>query len=345
MLKVSYQIVRGEVYKDLNQKVEAYFNDKKLVKEGNRPLHILALILFLSFIGVYFGWILVTQSAWLSILFGVVLGILAGILGAFGHEATHRAFAKEKWVNNLMLYFSDFVGRSSYKYGQVHAMHHTYTNVDEQDPDIQLQPILRVHPHQKQYFYHKFQHIYAVFVYGLAAFHTVYNFGSYFNFFKNKNWRLKSVFWISKIWHILFFLVVPIWLLGWQNGIAGYLSFMVSAGLYFSAIIQPSHLFSESEFTQPNPETNKLEEEWTVRMIAATSNYSNGNKRLSIFYAGMDYHIIHQIFPQISMVHYPELNKIIREYCHQKGLNYVEHKNLPQALVNHFKFLHKMGQS
>jgi linoleoyl-CoA desaturase len=59
----------------------------------------------------------------------------------------------------------------------------------------------------------------------------------------------------------------------------------------------------------------------------------------------MDYHIIHQIFPQISMVHYPELNKIIREYCHQKGLNYVEHKNLPQALVNHFKFLHKMGQS
>jgi linoleoyl-CoA desaturase len=297
----------------------------------------------LNFVGIYFSWLVFGKNIFLSLIFGVVLGLLTGVLGAFGHEAIHRAFAKERWINNLMIYFSDFVGRSSYKYSQVHIMHHTYTNVDEQDPDINLHPILRVHPHQKKYFWHKFQHLYAILVYSLAAFHTVYNFLGYSKYFKNKNWRVKTLFWISKIWHVLVFLVVPIWFLGLETGLAGYISFMISAGLYFSAIIQPSHLFGGSEFTQPNPETNKLEEEWTTRMIQATSNYANGNKWLSIFYAGMDYHIIHQIFPQISMIHYPELNKIIKEYCQQKGLNYVEHKNLPDALINHFRFLYKMG--
>lgn len=300
MSKIKYQTVRGEVYKTLNEKVEAYFNSKKLVKEGNTQLHILALVLFLGFIGTYFAWIVVTESAWLSILFGIILGLLAGVLGAFGHEATHRAFAKEKWINNLMLYFSDFVGRSSYKYGQAHAMHHTYTNIDEYDPDIELLPVLRVHPHQKHQFWHKSQHLYAILIYSLAAFHTVYNFSTYSKYFKNKSWRLQSVFWISKIWHVVVFLVVPIWLLGLQNGLVGYFSFMVSAGLYFSSIIQPSHLFGESDFTQPDPNTNLLEQEWTVRMIQATSNYATKNRWLSIFYAGMDYHIIHQIFHTLA---------------------------------------------
>jgi linoleoyl-CoA desaturase len=335
--------MHGEIYKILEQDVEKYFTSKKLAKTGRQGLHLTALTLFLIFIGSYFWWLILGQNIFFTIFFTILLGLSAGILGAFGHEAIHRAFAKEKWLNNLMIYFQDFVGKSSFKYNLIHPKHHIFTNVDGADPDLNIQPLLRLHPDQPYRPWHKFQHLYAPLVYALAAFSTVYDFKNYFTFIQKERLRQQVIYIVSKIWHILVFLVVPVSILGWQKGLVGYGVFMITAGLYFAAIIQPSHLYPNSEFSQPNSD-NLLNEEWTKRMIATTSNYANGSNLLSILYAGMDYHIVHQLFPTVSMVHFPELNKIIRSRILTLGLPYVEHKNLLKALQSHFQFLKQMSK-
>jgi linoleoyl-CoA desaturase len=335
--------MHGEIYQAINREVEQYFTDNKLLKTGNWQLHLLALILFVVFLGSYFGWLFLSSNYWFVVLFSLVTGLSAGILGAFGHEAIHRAFAKQKWLNGLMIYFQDFVGKNTFKYTMNHAKHHTFTNVDGIDPDLNLEPMMRLHPHQELRKWHRFQYLYAVLVYSLAAFSTVYDYQNYFIYLKNSALKHKIFYWLSKIWHIFAYLAVPIYILGWQKALLGYVIFMLSAGLYFATIIQPSHLFLGSEFDQPNPETNELNEEWTERMVRVTSNYANGNPLMSMLYAGMDYHIIHQLFPTISMVHFPALNGIIRQKCRELNLPYQEFGSLPVAIVYHLKYLKQVG--
>ena len=150
-------------------------------------------------------------------------------------------------------------------------------------------------------------------------------------------------YWLGKISHVIFLIIIPILFLGFQSAILGYIALMVVAGLYISLIIQPSHLFIGSEFISANSE-NKIPEEWTEHMIKVTSNYANGNKLLSLMYAGMDYHIVHQVYPHISMVHFPQINSIIREVAIEQGLEYKEFPNLIVALQNHYQHLKKLGK-
>jgi linoleoyl-CoA desaturase len=335
--------MHGDIYQAIDKEVEEYFISNKLEKTGNLRLHLLAILIAIIFFGAYFCWLFLSQNYWLIALYTILMGLAAGILGAFGHEAIHRAFAKQKWLNNSMMYFQDFLGKSSFKYSINHAKHHTFTNVDGIDPDLNLEPYLRIHPHQTTKPWHRFQHLYVFLVYSFAAFSTVYDFQNYFKFIKNEAPKHQIFYWLGKIWHISVYLIIPIYILGWQKAIFGYILFMVTAGLYFATIIQPSHLFAGSEFDQPNPDTNTLEQEWTERMIRVTSNYANGNELLSLLYAGMDYHIVHQLFPNISMVHFPALNSIIRQKCRELGLPYQEFGSLPIAMTYHLKFLKQMG--
>lgn len=342
-MQISYQSFHGDLYKAINQKVEAYFVENKLQKTGNSKLHYFTLTVFILVLCSYFSWLFLGSNIWFNVLFAFFLGIFVAILGSISHEATHRAFSKKSWQNSLLLLFSDLIGKSSDKYQQVHAFHHTLTNIDGQDPDIGLEPILRLSPLQLKKPWHRYQHIYALLIYSLAAFYTVFSLHTFNKYFSGHPFKAKLIYWLGKVSHILIFIAVPTLILGFYNALLGYIIFMVVAGLYISFIIQPSHLFDGSEFVTPNSD-NKINEEWTEHMIKVTSNYSNGNQLLSFLYAGMDYHIVHQVYPHISMVHFPPLNKIIKRVVVEQGLSYKEFPNLYIALSNHFIHLYNLGR-
>jgi len=342
-MQISYQVFHGNLYKAIDEKVEAYFVANNLEKTGNSKLHWFSILVFISLLISYFSWLFLGNNVWLNLIFSVLTGFLIGVLGAITHEATHRAFGNKAWQNKLMLFFSDFIGKSSDKYGQAHAFHHTFTNIDHQDPDIGLEPFLRLSPKQPKKPWHKFQHLYAWLVYCTAAFYTVFSFHTFNKYFSGHPLKAKIGYWLGKISHIVFLIFIPILFLGFQSAILGYIALMVVAGLYISLIIQPSHLFIGSEFISANSE-NKIPEEWTEHMIKVTSNYANGNKLLSLMYAGMDYHIVHQVYPHISMVHFPQINSIIREVAIEQGLEYKEFPNLIVALQNHYQHLKKLGK-
>ena len=52
---------------------------------------------------------------------------------------------------------------------QHNVLHHTYTNIHDVDEDISPRGILRMTPHSEWKAIHKFQHIYAWFIYGLMT--------------------------------------------------------------------------------------------------------------------------------------------------------------------------------
>jgi linoleoyl-CoA desaturase len=125
--------------------------------------------------------------------------------------------------------------------------HHTYTNIEGVDEDIDLKPLLRTNIYQKKLWIHRFQHVYLFILYGLT-----YIFMSFFRDFKKyskgkigDNMPMPKlttsehfVFWISKIVHLTLFLVIPMIVLGPVMGFVGYVITVFAAGLVLAIVFQ-----------------------------------------------------------------------------------------------------------
>ena len=79
------------------------------------------------------------------------------------------------------------------------------------------------------------------------------------------------------------------------------------------------------------------------RHIATTS--SSGGLVLGWFYAGLNYHIEHHLFPRINHVHYPKMRPIIKEYCAEKGIPYKHYPTLLDTIRDYIEHLYYLGHN
>ena len=83
------------------------------------------------------------------------------------HDTSHSVFLKNKELSHTIGYISNDVlnGISYFNWIDNHVFsHHAHCNIDGQDHDIDAYP-LRLNKNQPYYWYHKYQHIYVVFLY------------------------------------------------------------------------------------------------------------------------------------------------------------------------------------
>src|SRR5262249_12884570 len=109
-------------------------------------------------------------SAWWQALpLAISTGLaMAGIGFNLMHDGSHGAFSNLKVVNYGMAWMLDLLGGSSYIWHWQHTIvHHTYTNINGADDDIEPGPVLRFSPYQPRYWMHRFQHLYIWVLYGL----------------------------------------------------------------------------------------------------------------------------------------------------------------------------------
>jgi linoleoyl-CoA desaturase len=53
----------------------------------------------------------------------------------------------------------------------------------------------------------------------------------------------------------------------------------------------------------------------------------------------------HHLFPRISHVHYPALNKRLKAVCAEFNVPYREYPNLRSALLSHLRHLKQVGMA
>ena len=62
---------------------------------------------------------------------------LAGIGLSVMHDANHGAYSKKGWLNTVLGYSLNLVGANSFGWKMQHnVLHHTFTNVHDEDEDI-----------------------------------------------------------------------------------------------------------------------------------------------------------------------------------------------------------------
>ena len=151
-------------------------------------------------------------------------------------------------------------------------------------------------------------------------------------------------FWAFKLFHLVLFVGLPIYMVGFTSWFISFLFLLLWPGLVLSLVFQLAHTVEHTAFPVPNAETNKLEDEWAIHQIKTTANFATNNKLVSWLVGGLEFPDRTPPFPKISHIHYPAISKIIRQACQEYGIAYIEYSRVRYAVASHVAFLRQMGR-
>jgi linoleoyl-CoA desaturase len=116
-----------------------------------------------------------------------------------------------------------------------------------------------------------------------------------------------------------------------------------TAGVVISIVFQLAHVVEEAEFITPTSDNMKIETEWAKHQINTTVNFATKSKSMSWLLGGLNFQVEHHLFPRISHVHYPEINKIVKQTCSEFGIVYKEFPTVFSAIKSHLSHLKAAG--
>ncbi len=292
------------------------------------------------------------------LLFGLFIlsGLgMAGIGMGVMHDAIHGAYAKNKFVNKIMGYTINLIGANNEVWRLQHnVLHHSFTNIDEHDDDINAPFFLRFSPNAKKNRLHRFQHLYAWFFYGLSTLSWVISkdFVRFTKYYKMGLVKDKRTYWFSMVkivlWKLLYFsyaLVLPLVISGFAPGVVilAFIAMHFVTGLTITLVFQLAHVVPDASFPLPNEQGN-MEDERLAHQLATTCNFSTNSKVLFWLVGGLTNQIEHHLFPHISHVHYKKIAPIVERTSKEFGLPYHKSGNFLAAIAKHFKMLYLLGR-
>ncbi|WP_081671051.1 fatty acid desaturase family protein [Sporocytophaga myxococcoides] len=352
--KLCFSNISRPVLLELRKQTKGYFDETGKETTGNSGLYLKAFSFLAVFFICYLTILFRSNSFGVALSLYAIMGFAAAALGFnLMHDGAHGSFSKKKWLNTLAAYSINLLGGDAVLWKNKHNMiHHTYTNIEGYDQDIAQMPVFRLNTLQKKSYLHRFQHWYSFFIYGLSSLLWVFLL-DYQKYFSGKIGNLKIsnfktsdhiVFWITKVGYLVAYLIVPAIFNGWLMTLTGFLVFHFVLGLVLSVVFQLAHVVENTEFSEP-PTEGKVEDEWAVHQLKTTSNFATRNKFVTWYTGGLNFQVEHHLFPNISHVHYPELNKIVKRVCFELDVPYNEFPSFSSALGSHLAHLKETGRA
>lgn len=213
-----------EFYKELKKRVNLYFKNNNISRFGNYNMVLKTIFMVSLYLVPYILILTIAESAWFALLLWIVAGFgMAGIGLAVMHDANHGSYSKHNFVNKSLGYLANLVGASDLNWRIQHnVLHHTYTNVDGMDEDIDVDGLMRFSPNQKRLKAHRYQHFYAWFLYGLLTVNWFFR-KDYQQITRYKKMGLLAtqnisygkaltIIIVSKILYAFMMIAIPIWI-------------------------------------------------------------------------------------------------------------------------------------
>lgn len=347
----------ADFIKTLQKRVRKYFKQEGISRYGNFEMYSKTVVMISIYLVPYFLMLThVITNTWGILAMWFIMGVgMAGVGMGVMHDACHGSFSKINWINKLLGNIIILVGGNANNWITQHnVLHHTFTNVNGADEDIES-AIIRMSPHQEWRKIHKNQHVYAWFLYGLMTlmWSTTKDFKQISRYRKmgllkqqNINYNTEIVkLIVSKIFYYILFLVIPFLFFpgAWYVILLGYILMHYVAGFILAIVFQPAHVLPDVEF--PNPaKDGTIENNWAVHQLLTTSDFAHSNKVLSWFLGGLNYQVEHHLFPTICHVHYKKLAKIVEQTAGEYNIPYHIEETFGAAIAKHGQMLKKLGK-
>ncbi len=354
MIKVTFDNNQSPFFKSLKEKVDRYFAIRRIDPSGNWRLYLKSIIQFASAIILYVTLVFFTPATPVAIVLCCLLGTNLAVIGFnVMHEGGHQSFSKHGWLNKVTAYSLNLLGGNSYYWKIKHNVnHHTFTNIEGMDSDIDVQPFMRLHKDQPLYWFHRFQHLYWVILYGVSYIAWVF----YDDFVKYVSGKVAPnsepgklalkehfIFWITKISYVGAYIVLPVIMVGWLPALIGFLIITFICGLFISVVFQLAHVVEGTQFILPEEASSKIEKEWAIHQVSTTANFATHNKIVSWLLGGLNFQIEHHLFPRISHVHYPKISEFVKETCQEYNVKYLEYSSMLKAFHSHLFHIRRLG--
>ena len=328
-----------------------YFEGSGRARRDSPKMYAKTAIMIAWFVVSWVALVFVVKSALPAFAAAVSLGLsIAGLGMSVQHDGNHGASSRHAWVNRASGCMLDVMGVSSFIWRQKHNQcHHTFTNVQGIDYDVDFGILARLSPEQTRRPWHGLQHVYLWFFYGLLLPKWVF----YDDFVILKSgfigehpltkptrrqiaefigWKIFFVGWAIVIpalyhplWQVLVFHLVACFALGCTLG----------------TVFQLAHCTRDAEF--PAVPNDGALGEWSVHQLATTVDFARNSPLLTWFVGGLNFQVEHHLFPKVSHVHYPALSRIVERVARSQGLAYRSHCTLREALLAHLAHLRALG--
>lgn len=347
--RITFGNQKSPFFTELKKEVKTYFETKGIDSTGDANLYSKAFFFTATYIGGYIAVVFYAPPAWVALSICAYLGFAAAGLGFnVMHDGSHGSFSDKKWINALAAHFINLLGGDAMLWKNKHnIIHHTFTNIEGFDQDIAQMPVLRLNTLQKKQWFHKYQHIYCYFVYGLSSILWMFLL-DYMKYFSRKvgNIRIPKItlsehiiFWTTKIGYIIVCLIIPSMFWSFKEVLLGYFVYHFVLGITISTVFQLAHVVEDTEFPETHFEANKINDEWAVHQMKTTANFATKSKLITWFVGGLNYQIEHHLFPKVSHVHYPAINHIIIKLAAKFDVPYNEYPTFGAALASHTRHL------
>jgi linoleoyl-CoA desaturase len=285
----------------------------------------------------------------------VALYLLGGLAQTFlllniAHDSNHNAISFRPFVNKTLNYVFDLCGVNSYMWRILHHRgHHSCINLHGEDDALSGRGIFRFTPYESRTPWHRFQHIYALFVYALFSIDYVF-FRDFQCFFFPTHEYLKrtrhspreyAILFLGKGFYLTYMLVLPVLILGPSLLlVAGaFLLVHLIVGLSVTLVFQTTHTIDSTYF----PADRREFDNGVYHIFATTADYATENPVVGCLAGGLNHHIVHHLCPYVCHTHYAPLTRIVRETAAEFGVTYRQHPTMARAIRHHLILLKQLG--
>ena len=349
---------QNDFFITVNRRVNDYFKTHGISRHANTEMVVKTVFMLLLY---FIPYALILSGNFLNPLALLSLCITMGFgMGGIGlsvmHDANHGSYSSKPWINNTIGYSMNIIGGNAFNWKVQHnVLHHTYTNIHEADEDISPRGVFRMCPNSEWKPVHRFQHIYAWFLYGLLTFVWVtfkdygrilrYNRDGLITKMKTNFYREVAVLALSKLMYISYTLIIPIIILpipAWWVFV-GFMVMHFVSGFLLGIIFQPAHVVDGTEYPDPD-EHGMMENTWAIHQLRTTTNFAERNRILSWYVGGLNLQVEHHLFPNICHVHYRKISSIVKKTAAEFDLPYKSYDSFRGAIAGHARLLKLLGQ-
>jgi len=352
---------KSPLYNTLRKRVGDYLEQNQIDPKSSWAIYCRLIFIYcLLFATYYIAHFMNFNSIPLTIVTAIVFGVGEALFSMhILHDASHCSIshipAVWRWVG---VTFDFFIGSSYFAWLHQHAIgHHLYTNVRGADPDLGEGEVdfRRVSPAQGWMPMYKYQHIYAPFLYGLLPFKSRIQDSD--SFIRRVNGRIRVVnpsmfyvitYLIGKVNFIIWRFVVPLFFMSLGQLMISFFIAEFVLGYYLAFVFQVSHVATDLDFMAtplPPAPPAKIDEDWAISQIRTTQDYGFGSALTTFLTGGLNYQVIHHLFPTVSQSYLPTIAPIVVQTCKEYGVHYHLLPNFWGAFKSHIEYLRIMGQN
>jgi linoleoyl-CoA desaturase len=349
---------KSDFYSVLRERVKLHFQESKISQYGGYGQTIKTITL-LSLLLLPYGLILTGNFSLISMLgLAATMGVgIAGLGMAVMHDANHGSYSSYPLISKTVGFFiyALIIGGNPLNWKIQHnLLHHRYTNIYGKDDDLEPYGTMRFTPNAKYKPFYRFQHWYAIALYGLLTLMWVLH----KEFFQLKRYRdmglIKSdtslkknmaILVLSKCVYFGYLMVIPMYVLNitFLQWLVGFLVFHFVSGLIISVVFQLAHVRDKVNFPTLN-HNGDIENQWAVHQVQTTANFAPNNRFLFWFVGGLNFQIEHHLFPNINNIHYKKIANIVKTTTAEFGLPYHSSGSLSAAIKAHFQHMKRLGR-